>query len=108
MAHAAGTGYPGTLKNTFIFAHSSVFPWEAGRVNPVFYLLNKLENGDLVTVYYQGERYDYKVIDKKIVSPGQVEEINHPGNNGLLILQTCWPPGMTFKRLLIYAKPQKI
>jgi len=119
VAHAAGTGLPGGqnptssrqggtslgAKNIFLFAHSSIFPWEAGRVNPVFYLLNKLENGDMVYLYYQGKRYDYSVIDKKIVDTREVREINNPGNEGLLILQTCWPPGTTFKRLLVIATP---
>lgn len=104
VAQAAGTGLPGEKRNIFLFAHSSVFPWEAGRINPIFYLLNKLEAGDSIYLYYQGQKYEYKVIEKKIINPNEVKEINEPGNEGLLILQTCWPPGTTFKRLLVTAK----
>lgn len=106
VAHAAGTGVPGekNKRNIFLFAHSSVFPWEAGRINPVFYLLNKLEEDDLVYLYYKGKRYSYLVTGKKIIDPKEIKDINQPGNEGLLILQTCWPPGTTFKRLLVEAK----
>lgn len=106
VAHAAGTGLPGDKnnRNVFLFAHSSVYPWEAGRVNPVFYLLNKLENGDLVYLYYQGEKFTYEVFEKKIISPKDVREINNPGNNNYLILQTCYPPGTNLRRLLVYCR----
>ena len=104
VAHAAGTGLPGETKNIFLFAHSSVLLWELGRVNPVFYLLNKLESRDLIILYYQGQKYDYKVVEKKIISPKEVKDINEPGNDSLLILQTCWPAGTNFKRLLVTAK----
>jgi len=106
VAHAAGTGLPGDKsgRNVFLFAHSSIFPWETGRINPVFYLLNKLDKNDLVYLYYQGKRYSYSVVEKKIIDPKDIKDINQPGNEGLLILQTCWPTGTTWRRLLIYAK----
>jgi sortase A len=65
--------------------------------------LGKLEKGDEVNIFYKGQRFVYKVIDKKIVDPEQVEYLTRKTNKEFLTLQTCWPPGTTLKRLLVFA-----
>ena len=47
--------------------------------------------------------YIYKVIESQIVDPAQVEYIRRKSNKEFLTLQTCWPPGTTLKRLLVFA-----
>lgn len=103
VAHASGTAFPGEGGHIFLFAHSTDYIWNVGTYNAVFYLLYKLEKGDEVDVFYKGQRYVYKVIDKKIVDPSQVEYITRKTNNEFLTLQTCWPPGTTLKRQLVFA-----
>ena len=103
VAHAAGTAFPGEGGHIFLFAHSTDYFWNISSYNAVFYLLNKLENGDEVNLFYQGKRYLYKVIGKEIVDPTQVEYLTRKTNKEFLTLQTCWPPGTTFKRLLVFA-----
>lgn len=103
VAHAAGTAFPGEGGHIFLFAHSTDYFWNVGTYNAVFYLLGKLVKGDEVNVFYKGQRYVYKVIDKKIVDPKQVEYLTRKSNKEFLTLQTCWPPGTTFKRLLVFA-----
>jgi sortase A len=104
VAHAAGTAYPTEGGHIFLFAHSTDYFWNVGTYNAVFYLLNKLEKGDEVDLFYRGYRVVYKVIDKRIVDPSQVEFLTRKTNREFLTLQTCWPPGTTLKRLLVFAK----
>lgn len=104
VAHAAGTVYPGEVGNSFLFAHSVGNFWEVNRWNAVFYLLRELSLGDEVDVFYQGRRYIYLVYDKKVVDPSEVGYLNSQANFPMLTLQTCWPPGTTLKRLLVFAR----
>jgi len=103
VAQAGGTAYPGQGKHIFLFAHSTDYIWNVGSYNAIFYLLNKLERGDEVDIFYQGQRYVYKVIGKTVVSPDKVEYITRQTNREFLTLQTCWPPGTTLDRLLVFA-----
>jgi LPXTG-site transpeptidase (sortase) family protein len=69
-------------------------------------LLKDLEPGDDIVVFFEGRRYNYIVTEKKIVDPTDVSElVDSHGGPPQLILQTCWPPGTTWQRLLIIAKP---
>ena len=101
VAHAAGTSFPGQLGNVFLFSHSSVNFYEANRYNSIFYLLSKLEKEDEIDLYYKGQKFVYKVIDKKIVGAEAVSYLSGKAEKKALTLMTCWPPGTTLKRLLI-------
>jgi len=103
VAHAGGTAYPGEGGHIFLFAHSTDYFWNVGTYNAIFYLLYKLEKGDEVNIFYQGQRYRYQVTDKQVVDPSQVEYLTRKTNNEFLTLQTCWPPGTTLRRLLVFA-----
>ncbi len=104
VAHAAGSVYPGQIGNTFLFAHSVGNFWEVNQWNAVFYLLKELSPGDEVNLFYLGRRYVYIVYDSKIVDPSEVGYLNAQANFPMLTLQTCWPPGTTLKRLLVFAR----
>lgn len=103
IAHAEGTAFPGEGGHIFLFAHSTDYFWNIGSYNAVFYLLYKLESGDQINVFYKGKRHLYNVITKTVVEPSQVEYLLRKSNKEFLTLQTCWPPGTTLKRLLIFA-----
>jgi len=103
VAHAKGTALPGDDGNIFIFSHSSENFYEATRYNSIFYLLSKLEMGDTVTLYYQDERFDYNVAEKKIVTPDEVSYLSYESDKPQLTLMTCYPPGTNLKRLIIVA-----
>lgn len=107
VAHAQGTVFPGQNGNIYLFAHSTDNFWDVGRYNAVFYLLKNLNPGDDIVVFYQGVRHNYKVTDSKIVDDNEVSYIvNGQRNKEQLILQTCWPPGTSWKRLLVFAEPK--
>lgn len=103
VAHTLGTAFPGENGHIFLFAHSTDYFWNIGSYNAVFYLLYKLESGDEIDLFYKGQRYVYTVIGKQIVNPSQVEFITRKSNKEFLTLQTCWPPGTTLQRLLVFA-----
>jgi len=104
VAHAKGSVLPNEKGNVFIFAHSTDTSFNASRYNAVFYLLNKLEKDDQIVVYYNKEKYLYKVATSKVLSPDKLNDYlkTLEGNN--LVLQTCTPPGTTLSRLLLIAK----
>jgi LPXTG-site transpeptidase (sortase) family protein len=108
VAHAAGTVFPGMNGNVYLFAHSTDNFWDVGRYNAVFYLLKDLRKGDQVVIFYKNQRYNYVVTGSKIVDPSNVSYLVNSQNQNKqqLILQTCWPPGTTFQRLLVFASPK--
>lgn len=105
VAHAKGTAFPGEGGHIFMFAHSTDYVWNVGTYNAVFYLLYKLEIGDEIDIFYKGQRYVYRVTGKEIVDPSEVEYLTRKTDKEFLTLQTCWPPGTTLKRQLIFAEP---
>ena len=106
VAHAKGSSFPGEKGSVFIFSHSSVNFLEALKYNSIFYLLPKLNKGDVITVHFKGVPYEYYVFDKKIVEADQVEYLSDEKSNDL-ILMTCYPPGTSLKRFLVIAIPKK-
>lgn len=105
VAHARGTALPGDSGHIYLFAHSTDSFLNVTNYNAVFYLLYKLEKGDDLYLFYQGKKFSYKVLDKKIVDPQKTEFLTRQSGNEFLTLQTCWPPGTTLQRLLIFASP---
>lgn len=107
IAHAKGTAFPGVNGTTYLFAHSTDDFWNVGRYNAVFYLLNKMQKGDDVVLFFNNKRYNYVVNDTKIIDPSDTHYITaNLGQGERVILQTCWPPGTSWKRLLVFAVPK--
>lgn len=107
VAHAKNTSTPDKPGNTFIFAHSAGNWYQANQFNAVFYLLNKLEAGDEIIVYYQSQKYTYTVQETKLVKGDQISYMSSKPSQNQLTLMTCWPPGTTLKRLVVIAYSQK-
>lgn len=103
VAQAWGTSFPGEGGHIFLFAHSTDYFWNVGTYNAIFYLLHKLEISDEITIIYKGQRFLYRVIGKNVVDPSEVQYLTRKTNKEFLTLQTCWPPGTTLKRLLVFA-----
>ena len=105
VAHALGTSFPGQPGVSYLFAHSTDTIFNVPRFNAVFYLLKDLEVGDRVVVFFNGRRFDYIVTERKITEPADVSYFILKTEEQILVLQTCYPPGTTWKRLLVIAKP---
>jgi len=102
-AHVRGTVFPGQVGNSYIFAHSSLNFWRLGEYSTAFNLLRKLEVGDKISVLYKGWQYDYFVYDTQIVSGFDTTPLVSTFDRPVLTLQTCYPPGTTLNRLVVYA-----
>lgn len=99
-----GTALPGQAGNAFIFGHSSNYPWIKGDYNDVFALIDHLEFGDKIIVYYNQKKLVYTIREKKIIKPGDVKALERDSNKSELSLMTCWPIGTTLKRMLVFAE----
>lgn len=104
VAHAAGTAHPLDVGNVYLFAHSTDSFLNFNRYNAVFYLIGKLKRGDEIFIYYKGRKVKYQVEEVKVVEAQDNQYLYGNGEDKLLILQTCYPPGTAFKRLIVVAR----
>ncbi len=107
VAQALGSAFPGDGQNKtiFLFAHSSEQEIIDARDNPVFYLLGELKENDEIIVNYKKEIFIYRVYTKKIIKSKETEYLNYSEEGKeVLILQTCWPIGTNWQRLLVFAE----
>jgi LPXTG-site transpeptidase (sortase) family protein len=107
VAHSATSSLPGDGKgkSIYLFAHSSEENFLANRANAVFYLIGELDKGDSIWIEKNGIKYLYKVYDKKITKPEDTSYLRYSDpNREVLILQTCWPIGTNWNRLMVMAQ----
>lgn len=105
VAHAKGTYFPGQKGNIFLFSHSTDSPLNFARYNAIFYLLKKLEKGDQIIIYFADKRYDYEIVNKVTTDVSDSSWLSSQPGEEKLVLMTCDPPGTTWNRLLVIAKP---
>lgn len=104
VAHFKGTALPDSGSNIFIFGHSSSV-LGTGKYDKVFASLNKLANGDEVSLLFNGKEYRYTVFEKKTIAANDTSVLA-PTQKEQLTLMTCWPVGTADKRLVIKASPK--
>lgn len=104
VAHLAGSAIPGNIGNIFIFGHSSYYFYDRGSYKYVFKNLNDLSIDDEIIIKSNIGLYKYKVSEKKVVNPDQVEVtgIVKEGQE-TLSLMTCTPVGTSLQRLIVVA-----
>lgn len=103
VAHSSLSYFPNQDGTVYLFSHSTNYDWFVKDLNAVFYLLKNLSEGDLIVVYYKGSQYTYRLTEKRVVKPSEVSYLLPQTGKKRLILQTCWPPGSTNERLLLFA-----
>lgn len=103
IAQASGTSLPDSGGLGYYFAHSSN-PEFVSRYNAIFYLLGKLEKGDEIFVWHQGKRFMYSVTGLFIVDPKNTQFLKDNYAKETVVFQTCWPPGTSLKRMLVFAE----
>lgn len=112
VAHAAGSVFPGMDGATYLFAHSSEAGLQGAQYNTIFYLLRELKApegqtpGDEIYVFFLDKVYKYRVTAKHTVNSDDTHWLTEARlGSQRLILQTCWPPGTAWKRLVVVAEP---
>jgi len=103
VAHASTSFYPNEDGVVYLFSHSTNYEWFIKDLNAIFYLVKNLEAGDLIVLLYKGNLYTYKLTEKRVVKPSEISYVQPISGDRKLILQTCYPPGSTAERLLIFA-----
>jgi sortase A len=103
IAHASGTAFPDNSGIGYYFAHSST-PEFKNQYNAIFYLLGKLKAGDEVFIWHEGKRYEYQVTRQQITEAADTSFLNTNYSHETIVMQTCWPPGTTSKRMLVFAE----
>ena len=103
IAHASSTAFPDSGGVGYYFAHSSS-PEMRRQYNAIFYTLGKLKPGDDVYIWFDNTKYHYQVSDSVITDPQDVSFLEAQYDRETIVLQTCWPPGTTAKRRLVFAQ----
>lgn len=67
-----------------------------------FNRLDELENNDEITIYSQNKVLIYKVFDKKIVKPSNVDVIYPIEGKSIVTLITCHPEYSNKQRLIVF------
>jgi len=107
VALATGSDSPGSGPGSsmFMFSHSTLQDIFGARKNAVFYLLGELVEGDQIYIWFEGNKYVYDVYKNEVVAGNQTKYLDYSEEDAeVLILQTCWPLGTNWKRLLVFAK----
>lgn len=99
-----GSSMPWKDWNTFIFWHSSNFPWAKWKYNDVFAKLDSLQYWNKIYIYYWQKKYTYKVKTKKVINPRDVDVITNDSWKSELTLMTCFPIWTTLNRLIVVAE----
>lgn len=103
VVHYPGTAKPGQNGNVFVTGHSSYYLWDPGRYKDVFALLHEMAIGDTITVFYEENRFDYRVTEIKVVRPDEVDVLQQTGNKRITLM-TCTPIGTAINRLIVIAE----
>lgn len=104
VVHIAGTAMPGSLGNVFLTGHSSDYWWTSGGNKTVFALLDKVDTGDDIKLYYRNQEFDYRIYRKVVVSADEVGDFVTTDKDQSLTLMTCYPIGTNWKRLMVQAE----
>lgn len=85
--------------NTVITAHRYLYKPPNTKT---FYNIDKLVAGDIITIFWEGEKYEYRVSETKIVEPSEVSILNNTSNAQLTIF-SCTPLFTSKQRLVVIA-----
>ncbi len=96
-----GSAIPWENGTTFIFWHSSNFPWMKWNYNDVFSTLDNVVYWDEVIVYYGQKKYKYIIREKKVITPWDVSILKRNKKRNEISIMTCWPIWTTLNRLIV-------
>jgi len=104
VVHYPDSVLPGEEGQTIVLGHSAPPNWPDIKYDNVFSLINELEKGDEVFVYFNHKEYIYSVETKVFLEIGQdIPESNLTNSENMLVLISCWPPGKNIKRIAVTA-----
>lgn len=96
VGHRLGTAGPGQVGNLVLSGHNDIY-------GQVFRDLDRLAEGDLITVYSRGEPFTYVVKQKLIVEPTDLSVLE-PSQRPILTLISCYPYLVDSHRIVVIAE----
>lgn len=108
VAQARGTALPNEPGNVFIFGHSSDYPWINNPYSTIFTGINELKPEDKIFLIYKDNLYTYRTVKHDIVNPQELSYLYPNKNGNKLYLQTCWPIGTDWQRIIVTADLDKV
>jgi len=104
VVHYPDSVLPGEEGQTIVLGHSAPPNWPDIKYDNVFSLINELEKGDEVFVYFNHKEYIYSVETKIFLEIGQdIPQNDLTNSRNMLVLVSCWPPGKNIKRIAVTA-----
>jgi LPXTG-site transpeptidase (sortase) family protein len=108
VVHFPGTALPGDIGTSYISGHSSNYSFVKSDYNYVFAKLDQLKelSSFKITVYLKSGKtatLHYVVQKSKIFKPDDQEQFINTAES-VVALSTCWPPGTTADRLVVFGK----
>ena len=105
VVHFPDSVLPGEKGQTIILGHSAPPNWPDINYDNVFTLLNELEKGDEIFVFFNHQKYNYLVERTIFLERGEeISEDSLTNSDNMLILISCWPPGKDIRRIAVEAK----
>jgi len=104
VVHFPDSVLPGQKGQTIVLGHSAPPNWPDIKYDNVFSLINELEKGDEVFIYFDHKEYIYSVETKIFLEIGQdIPQNDLTNSRNMLVLVSCWPPGKNIKRIAVEA-----
>jgi len=97
---------PGQMGRTVILGHSAPPNWPKINYDWIFSHLGDIGQGDEIKIVYEGKEYIYVAKNKIILKKGR--DLPPPSDSAELALITCWPPGIDYQRLAVFAELKDI
>lgn len=96
VGHREGTVGPGQVGNMVLSGHNDIY-------GQVFRDLERLAEGDVITVYSRGEPFTYVVKQKLIVEPTELSVLE-PSQRPIVTLISCYPYLVDSHRIVVIAE----
>ncbi len=108
VVHYPGTSTPGDIGTSYISGHSSNFSWSKGKYNQIFVKLDQLKEGETFTITatnFDGTKVKLHYVVKRQAEfqPNDQEQFINTSKS-VVALSTCWPPGTTARRLVVFGE----
>lgn len=103
LVHMLGSSLPNRIGTVVVVGHSPSQLINFRHVNPDVYLVKKLAIGDKIYLYCDSVEYLYEVTGVSERSPTYFDFFD-PARERKLILASGWPPGSSFRLLLVEAE----
>lgn len=98
--HIPGTSNPSQGSNMVLSGHR----WQyLPPSSMTLYLLDKVKLDEPIIVYWRGQEYDYRIVDRRVVDPSATD-IQNPTEQPRLTIYTCTPLFSTKQRLVLFGE----